>query len=151
MINQYYFKRLKLFKLPYKILLSYHSPLGNTIKNWVSYRMLSNILIVRNDVHILNLGLTIIQLRKAVNALFYRIQARGTFVVYAQASNALKMNHDSVFVFVKSWLPGLITNYRQLSLSVAINRFHKSIINPYLSRTQLNAIKNVKLKSFLKL
>lgn len=150
MINQYYFKRLKLFKLPYKILLAYHSPIGNTIKTWVSYRMLSNILIIRNDVHILNLGLTVIQLRKAINALFYRMQARGTFLIYAEAHNALNLNHDSVFIFANSWLPGLLTNYRRVSLSVAVNKFHKSRIYPFLSRTQLTATNNIRLKPFLR-
>jgi len=112
--------------------------------------MLSNILIVRHDVHILNIGLTIIHLRKALNALFYRIQSRGTLLIYAEAHNALNLNHDSVFIFANSWLPGLLTNYRRVSLSVAITKFHKAYLSPFLSRTQLAAIDNVRVKPFLK-
>jgi len=89
-------------------------------------------------------------LRKAINALFFKAQTRGTFLVYAKAHNALKMNNDSVLIFVNAWLPGLISNYKQVSLSVAINKFYESIINPYLSRTQLTAIKDVKMRPFLK-
>jgi len=112
--------------------------------------MLSNILIVRHDVHILNLGMTIIYLRKALNALFYRMKTRGTFLIYAEAHNALNLNHDSVFIFANSWLPGLITNYRRVSLSVASTKFHKAHIKPFLSRNQLAAIDNVRLKPFLR-
>jgi len=148
MIYQYYFKRLELFKIPYRILLAYHSPLGNTIKIWRSYRMLTSILFIRNDMHILNLTYTIIQLRKAINALFHRIQTRGSFLIYAEEYNALKMKHDSVFIFVNSWLPGLLTNYRRVVINVAVNTFHKSTVKPLLSRGQLEAAQSTKFTPF---
>jgi ribosomal protein S2 len=148
MIYQYYFKRLELFKIPYRILLAYHSPLGNTIKLWRSYRMLTSILFIRNDMHILNLTYTIIQLRKAINALFHRIQTRGSFLIYAEEYNALKMKHDSVFVFVNSWLPGLLTNYKRVIISVAVNTFHQATVKPLLSRGQLEAVQASKFTPF---
>jgi len=147
MIHQYCHKRLKLFNLPYKTLIAYHSHMGNTIKNWVSYRMLPNILIIRNDIHILNLSNTIINIRKALTALYHRIKNRGTMLIYAEIKNQLKITNDAVFVFVNSWLPGLLTNYRKMSLVVASNKFHRTTFEPLLSRPQLHAIQNTKIKA----
>jgi ribosomal protein S2 len=120
MVDQYYFKRFNLFKLPYQVLLTYHSPIGNTIKLWASYHMLNHILAIRNDLHILNLTTTIIQIRKALNPVFNRIQSRGSLLIYAQSFKAFKFNHEAVFTFVTSWLPGLISNYKQMIPSLVI-------------------------------
>jgi len=92
MLYQYYFKRLHLFKIPYKVLLTYQSPLGNTIKHWSSIYMNAFILAIRNDINILNIAYTIIQIRKALNAIFHKVRYRGSFTIYAQAFKALKMN-----------------------------------------------------------
>jgi ribosomal protein S2 len=141
LLDQYYFKRLRLFKVPFNILLAYHSALGNTIKLWTSFYMLSHILAIRNNLHILNTASLIIQIRKALNALFSRIHSRGSLLIYAQAYKALKINHEAVFTFVTSWLPGLISNYKRMITMLSVNREVLSIYGKrFFKRPQLDAL-----------
>ena len=61
-----------MFKIPYRILLAYHSLAGFAIKVWTYYQMLPHIIIVRKEIHILSLTFTVIQIRRAFNVLFRR-------------------------------------------------------------------------------
>lgn len=141
MVDRYYFKSYRLFKIPFKILLTYHCPLGNTIHTWTTSLMLGHILAIRNDLHILNLGLILIQIRKALNSLFTRLLYRGSFLIYAQGFKALKIEHGAVFNFVTSWLPGLITNYKQIVTSLHSNRYTGQLTEgAFLSRPQMDAL-----------
>jgi ribosomal protein S2 len=141
MVDQYYFKNYRLFKIPFKVLLTYHCPLGNTIKHWTSHLMLSHILAIRNDLQILNLAFTVIQLRKALNSLFNKMLYRGSFLIYAQAHKSLKIDHNAVFTFVNSWLPGLISNYKQMITALSQNRSILSYFGAeFFKRPQLDAL-----------
>ena len=66
MLYQYYFKKIKMFKLPYKVLLAYHSPAGNSIKVWTYYQMLPHIIAIRKEIHILSLTFTVIQILRVL-------------------------------------------------------------------------------------
>jgi len=146
MIYQYYYKRLTLYKIPYTILLAYHAPAGNSIKLWTAMSMNLHIAAIRNDIHLLNLGLTTIHLRKALNAVFSKVKKRGTFLIFAQAKNAFNMNHSAVFTFVTSWVSGLISNYKRVVNEIVNNKRHKATLLPYLRRPQIDAIDNFKQK-----
>jgi len=146
MIYHYYYKRLQLFRIPYKILLAYQTPIGNTIKIWSSFHMNSFILAKRNDINILNITYTIIQIRKALNTLFNKIRFRGSFTLYAQAFKALKMNHESVFSFITAWVPGLLTNYRRVTKVIKAYKYHIAKAVYILKRPQLNALVHVNIK-----
>jgi len=103
--------------------------------------MLAHILAVRNDLHILNLGLILIQIRKALNSLYTRLLYRGSFLIYAEGFKALKIEHSAVFNFVTSWLPGLITNYKQIVTSLHTNRYMSLLTGSgFLSRPQMDAL-----------
>jgi len=103
--------------------------------------MLSHIIGVRESLHILNTAFTVIQIRKALNSIYHRVFSRGSLLIYAQAYKATKFNHGSVYTFVTSWLPGLISNYKQVAGTLA---FHRKIIPEYghafFSRPQLDAL-----------
>nr|ADZ99056.1 ribosomal protein S2 [Physarum polycephalum] len=140
MIYHYYHKRLHLFKITYKILLAYHSPLGNIVKFWTSFHMNSFILAIRNDIHILNITYTIIQIRKALNTIFHKVRYRGSFTIYAQAFKALKINHGSIFSFITDWVPGLLTNYKRVTRAIRAYKLHLARTAYFLKRPQLKAI-----------
>jgi len=147
-VDQYFQKNHRLFKIPFKLLLFYHCPLGNTIKEWTSHLMVSHILIVRNDINILNMAFTIIQIRKALNTLFKQMLSRGSFLIYAPAYESLKLdNRNVVFTFVTSWLPGLISNYKQVITALSYNKKAVSLYGPQLfKRTQADALIGTKFK-----
>jgi ribosomal protein S2 len=103
--------------------------------------MLSHILAIRNDLQILNLAFTVIQLRKALNSLFNKMLYRGSFLIYAQAHKSLKIDHNAVFTFVNSWLPGLISNYKQMITALSQNRNILSYYGAeFFKRPQLDAL-----------
>ena len=145
MLYQYYFKKIKMFKIPYRILLAYHSPAGNSIKVWTYYQMLPHIIAVRKEIHILSLTFTVIQIRRALNVLFKRINTRGSFLIHANPSNGLKIHQNSVFIMITSWLPGILTNYKHLILSLRRHKHKKDIFSFYLKRPQLHAMENVSI------
>jgi ribosomal protein S2 len=145
MLYHYYYKRLYLFKIPYKTLLAYHTPMGNTIKFWTSFHMNSFILAVRNDIYILNIAYTMIQIRKALNTIFHKVRYRGTLTIYAQASKALKINQESVFNFITSWIPGLLTNYQLVTTAIQAYKIHLAISLSFLKRPQKKAIEHTYL------
>jgi ribosomal protein S2 len=147
MLYQYYFKRLKLFRIPYRILLAYHSPAGNSIKLWTYYQMLSHIMAVRKEIHILSLTFTVIQIRRGLNILFQRVNTRGTFLIHGNPSNGLKIKQNSIFIFVTEWLPGLLTNYKQLVLSIRRNQKYNNILSFYLKRPQQFINENINLQA----
>jgi ribosomal protein S2 len=147
MLHQYYFNRLKLFKLPYRMLLAYHSPAGNPIKLWASYQMITHILGIRKDIHILLMTSTVIQIRKALNTVFKRINCRGTLLIYAQALHSLKMHHGAVFSFITAWVPGLLTNYKRVIKSLIVLSHHRRRLNGLLTRNQTYNISRTFLHS----
>jgi len=141
MVDQYYSKNYRLFKIPFTTLLGYHCPLGNSIKYWTTYLMMGHILAIRNDLQILNLSFTIIQLRKALNSLYSKIICRGSFLIYAEANQYVKIEHNATFVFVNRWLSGLLTNYKKLIKRITLNRaFRASFGSLILKRPQINAL-----------
>jgi len=114
--------------------------------------MINHILAIRNSVHILNTASTIIQIRKALNSLFHRVHYRGTLLIYAQAYKALKINHEAVFTFVTSWLPGLISNYKQMVSTLSYNRKFMSLYgSTFFKRPQLDALNASITKPVLKI
>ena len=137
---QFYAKRLHFCNATYKLLLTYHNPAGNSIKAWTSYYMKSHILLVRNNIQILDLTHTVIQIRKSLNAVFQRVKYRGCFLIYAQAFNALKLNHANVFIFANAWLPGLISNYRRTIIPLYTYRKYNAQMLPVLTRPQLETM-----------
>jgi ribosomal protein S2 len=112
--------------------------------------MIAHILGVRNDLNILNLGYTLIQIRKALNVLFSKIIGRGSLLIYAQSNKSLFVDHDAVYTFVNAWLPGLITNYKQVITSIYKNakalQYFGSI---YLTRPQLDALASTRNRAAL--
>jgi ribosomal protein S2 len=147
MLYHYYYKRLHLFKIPYLTLLAYHSPLGNSIKFWTSHNMNSFILAVRNEIYILNIAYTMIQIRRALNTIFHKVRYRGTLTIYAQALKALKLNQESVFSFVTTWIPGLLTNYKLVTTAIQAYKIHLATSIFFLKRPQLKAINQINLNS----
>jgi ribosomal protein S2 len=147
MLHQYYFNRLRLFRLPYRMLLAYHCPAGNPIRMWTSYHMTRYILGIRQDIHILSMGTTVIQIRKALNTLYKRINTRGTLLIYAQAFNRLKMHHGTVFSFITDWVPGILTNYKQLVKTLMSLSAHRHKIQHHLSRNQCYWIANTSIRT----
>jgi ribosomal protein S2 len=141
MTDHFYFKNHRLFHTPFTLLLAYHCPLGNPVRLWTSRYMISHILAVRKDLYILDLALTVIQLRKALNATYNKVISRGTILMYAESHEAIKFGNNSVFIFVTSWIPGLITNYAQtmksISVSVKKQRFYAGLT---LTRPQQDAM-----------
>jgi len=119
-------------------------PAGNAIRLWTSAFMSSFIIAKRNDIHLLDITYTIVQLRKALNAVFSKVSSRGTFLIYAQAKNALKLNHEAVFTFVTQWVSGLISNYRQVIKTIVITRKRVAILGPFLSRPQVDALSTIR-------
>lgn len=136
-----YFLRNNLLKIPFNLLLAYHCPYGNSIKLWASHVMIRHILGVRNEINVLDLSQTLIQIRKALNLVFNATLCRRTLLIYSQAQNGIKFDNNAVFTFVNAWLPGLITNYRQLIIS--LHRNAKSLYRFgafYLTNPQLQAL-----------
>ena len=74
MTYQYYYKRLYLYNLAFKNLINFQAYIGNSLKLWTSYHMNEFILGIRNDLYILDIQFTIIQIRKALNAIYHRIR-----------------------------------------------------------------------------
>ncbi len=73
-----------------------------------------HILAIRNDIHILNLNPTLIQIRKAVGAVFNRVLKRGSFLVYANYKNSFTFSSNAVPYSVTKWVPGLLSNYKNV-------------------------------------
>jgi ribosomal protein S2 len=141
MLSQISHKTHRLFKIPFKTLLAYHCPLGNTIKYWTSHLMIAHILGVRNDLTILNLGYTLIQIRKALNVVYSKIIGRGSLLIYARANKSQFIETDTVYTFVNMWIPGLISNYKRVITSIHKNvRALHNFGSIYLTRPQLDAL-----------
>lgn len=150
MLYHYYYKRLHLFKIPYKVLLAYHCPLGNTIKLWAKFHMNQFILAIRNDVNILNIAYTIVQIRKALNAIFQRLKYKGSFTIYASALKALKMNHGSVYSFITAWIPGIISNYARVTKSIMSYKRYIAHAQHLAKRPQMEAVIATNINPFPK-
>jgi ribosomal protein S2 len=104
------------------------------------------ILAIRNDINILNIAYTIIQIRKALNAIFHKVRYRGSFTIYAQAFKALKMNHRSVFSFITDWVPGLLSNYKRVTTAIKAYKLYNARTQYFLRRPQANAITHTHIK-----
>lgn len=72
-----------------------------------------------------------------------------SFLIYSSSSKALKIHHDSVFTFVQTWVPGIISNYRRVIRSIIV---HKQFNNkpscfpgkrPQLDKTYSTLINNL--------
>jgi small subunit ribosomal protein S2 len=136
-----YFLRNNLLKIPFHLLLAYHCPYGNSVKLWTSHLMIRHILGVRNEIYILDLSYTLIQIRKALNLVFNATLCRRTLLIYSQAHKGIKIDNNAVFTFVNAWLPGLLTNYRQLITSMHKNSKNLSRFGAiHLTNPQLEAL-----------
>src|ERR1700761_9160705 len=142
-----YLQNAGLVKIPFNFLLSYHSPVGNTTKFWSHHLMISHILGIRNDVNILHLGYTLIQIRKALNVVFNTAMSRRSLLIYAQAKNNFRLESRAIFTFVNAWLPGLLTNYKQSIKSIHLNKlklFRSGRL--YLRRPQVEAANTIQYR-----
>jgi small subunit ribosomal protein S2 len=137
-----YFLRNNLLKIPFSLLLAYHCPYGNSVKLWTSHLMIRHILGVRNEIHVLDLSYTLIQIRKALNLVFNATLCRRTLLIYSQAHKGIKIDNNAIFTFVNAWLPGLLTNYRQLITSMYKNAKNLGRFGAiHLSNPQLEALR----------
>jgi len=137
-----YFLRNNLLKIPFDLLLAYHCPYGNSVKLWTSHLMIRHILGVRNEIHILDLSFTLIQIRKALNLVFNATLCRRTLLIYSEAHKGIKIDNNAVFTFVNAWLPGLLTNYGQLITSMYKNAKNLSRFGAiHLTNPQLEALR----------
>ena len=100
------------------------------------------ILAIRNEINILNISLTIIQIKKALNTIYNITRFRGSLTIYADATRAIKMNHSSVFSFITDWVPGLLSNYQRVNTAIMAYKKSFTKLSPFLNRSQLKSIEN---------
>lgn len=111
--------------------------------------MNSFVLAIRNEINILNIAYTIVQIRKGLNAIFSRWSIK-VLLLSMLSIKSFKNEYESVFSFVQSWVPGLISNYSRVTKSIMSFKYHIGHAKFLAKRPQLEAVVYTHINPFPK-
>jgi len=119
----FYYTRQMLYRITIQMLLGYHTPLGNTNRVIIAREMMGYIICQRKDLFILKLPFTAINLRKALGAIYKEGSIRGTLLIYASSLKKFFYEDNATFLFVKTWIGGLLTNFKVVARRIQFNHY----------------------------
>ena len=148
-----FFKAQRLYRLSVQTLMGYHTPLGAVNRVLIAREMLRYIICQRKDIFILRLPFTVINLKKATAAVFKEGTNRGTLLVYVSSLKNFFYEDNATFLFVKTWVGGILTNFKRVVRHIQINhRLYRMYRSIFLTRPQLYNLSHIQYqyKSFYK-
>jgi len=85
--------------------------------------MINHIIAYRNDFQILSLDLTLIYLRKAINAVFIQMIQRGCLLIFGDIKESgLPHQKGRGSVYINNWIPGALSNYSRIVKIIEKNK-----------------------------
>ena len=142
-LTRFYYSNLELLSFNYSYLLNFHTAIGNSTKSWINPSVFSKILAIRNDMILYDLSFTFIALRKGLHSVFQISKFKGSVLGYVSLENNYKFSGVGFDHFLRSWLPGYLTNFRQVMKNI-LGLQTRNIFN--LTRRQKKFLKNIDLK-----
>ncbi len=150
---QMYLKTPKIRLFTFNIYISYKAHIGNPRYMHHNLQMLTYIFGYRNDMALLNIMATTINLRKSVSAIYKETQNRGTFLLFNPLDKNFTIKNNSIFYCIQNWIPGLLSNFKRVFRALRAKKILGHLYSGLsLDRMQFYGIKNamMKIKSGLK-
>jgi hypothetical protein len=117
-LTRFYNSNLELLSFNYSYLLNFHTAIGNTSKSWINPSVFSKILAIRNDMILYDLSFTFIALKKGFQSIFQVSKFKGSVLGYVSLDNNYKFSGVGFDHFLRSWLPGYLTNFKQVMKNI---------------------------------
>ena len=142
-LTRFYNSNLELLSFNYSYLLNFHTAIGNSSKSWINPSVFSKILAIRNDMILYDLSFTFIALKKGLQSVFQVSKFKGSVLGYVNLDNNYKFSGVGFDHFLRSWLPGYLTNFKKVMKNILGNQT-RNIFN--LTRRQKKFLLNIDLK-----
>eukprot|EP01111_Echinosteliopsis_oligospora_P007779 TRINITY_DN23073_c0_g1_i1.p1 TRINITY_DN23073_c0_g1~~TRINITY_DN23073_c0_g1_i1.p1 ORF type:complete len:312 (+),score=-41.68 TRINITY_DN23073_c0_g1_i1:69-1004(+) len=142
-LNRYYRGNLELLSLNYTTLLGFQTAIGNSTKTWINPAVFSNILAIRNNMVLYDMNSIFISLRKGIQTIFQISKIRGSVLGFADLDTNYKFSGIGFDHFLRSWLPGYLTNYKRVMKNL-MGLVSKNYFN--LTRRQQKFLANIYMR-----